>query len=151
MSSARSGRSLLGGLVLAGAHVGDHLAELLLRRHAGDAESADDEGGRALKAEGFGVLTSIDMKDTLKKKLDVDFRRYTILGACNPPLALEALTTSLEVGTLLPCNVIVYEEGTGSVVQAVDPLRSVGALEDPRFLQVAASVRGKLQKVINAL
>lgn len=105
----------------------------------------------ALKAEGFGVLTSIDMKDTLKKKLDVDFRRYTILGACNPPLALEALTTSLEVGTLLPCNVIVYEEGTGSVVQAVDPTRSVGALEDPRFLQVATSVRGKLQKVINAL
>ncbi|MDP3238099.1 MAG: DUF302 domain-containing protein [Myxococcales bacterium] len=105
----------------------------------------------ALKAEGFGVLTSIDMKDTLKKKLDVDFRRYTILGACNPPLALEALTTSLEVGTLLPCNVIVYEEGTGSVVQAVDPTRSVGALEDPRFLEVAHSVRSKLQKVINAL
>ena len=66
-------------------------------------------------------------------------------------MALEAFTTSLEVGTLLPCNVIVYEEGTGSVVQAVDPIRSVGALEDPRFLEVAASVRAKLQKVINAL
>ncbi|MBM4782614.1 MAG: DUF302 domain-containing protein [Archangiaceae bacterium] len=105
----------------------------------------------ALKAEGFGVLTTIDMKDTLQKKLGVDFRRYTILGACNPTLAHQALTTSLEVGTLLPCNVIVYEEGTGTVVRAVDPLTSVGALADPRFIDVAALVRGKLERVIALL
>lgn len=105
----------------------------------------------ALKAEGFGVLTTIDMKDTLQKKLGVDFRRYTILGACNPTLAHQALTTSLEVGTLLPCNVIVYEEGTGTVVRAVDPLTSVGALADPRFKDVAALVRGKLERVIALL
>ncbi len=105
----------------------------------------------ALKAEGFGVLTTIDMKDTLKKKLGVDFRRYTILGACNPTLAHQALTTSLEVGTLLPCNVIVYEEGAGTVVRAVDPLTSVGALADPRFKDVAVLVRGKLERVIASL
>ncbi len=105
----------------------------------------------ALKAEGFGVLTTIDMKDTLKKKLGVDFRRYTILGACNPTLAHQALTTSLEVGTLLPCNVIVYEEGSGTVVRAVDPLTSVGALTDPRFKDVAALVRGKLERVVASL
>ena len=105
----------------------------------------------ALKAEGFGVLTTIDMKETLQKKLGVDFRRYTILGACNPTLAHQALTTSLEVGTLLPCNVIVYEEGTGTVVRAVDPLTSVGALADPRFKEVAALVRGKLERVIASL
>lgn len=105
----------------------------------------------ALKSEGFGVLTSIDMKDTLKKKIDADFRRYSILGACNPKLAHQALQTSLEVGTLLPCNVIVYEEGTGSVVQAVDPLRSVGALEDPRFHELAKEVRVKLERVLQQL
>lgn len=105
----------------------------------------------ALKAEGFGVLTTIDVKDTLKKKIDVEFRRYTILGACNPPLAHEALTTSLEVGTLLPCNVIVYEEGSGAVVQAVDPLLSVGGLADPRFKPVAQHVHDKLARVIASL
>lgn len=102
----------------------------------------------ALKAEGFGVLTSIDLKDTLKKKLDVDFRRYTILGACNPQYAHRALQLSLDVGTLLPCNVVVHEEGTGSRVRAVDPLRSVGALEDPRFQALAQEVRAKLERVV---
>lgn len=105
----------------------------------------------ALKTEGFGVLTQIDMKDTLKKKLGVDFRPYTILGACNPTLAHQALTTSLDVGTLLPCNVIVYQDGAGSIVQAVDPLRSVGALEDPHFEDVAEQVRAKLARVISGL
>ncbi len=105
----------------------------------------------ALKTEGFGVLTSIDMKDTLKKKIDVDFRRYSILGACNPKLAFQALGTSLDVGTLLPCNVIVYEEGSGSVVQAVDPLRSVGALDDARFHELAKEVRAKLERALAQL
>lgn len=105
----------------------------------------------ALKTEGFGVLTTIDMKDTLKKKIDADFRRYSILGACNPKLAFQALGTSLEVGTLLPCNVIVYEEGSGSVVQAVDPLRSVGALDDPRFHELAKDVRAKLERALAQL
>lgn len=105
----------------------------------------------ALKAEGFGVLTTIDVKDTLKKKIDVDFRRYTILGACNPRYAHQALSMSLDVGTLLPCNVVVYEDGGGTVVRAVDPLRSIGALDDDRFLAVAKEVRGKLERVIASL
>lgn len=105
----------------------------------------------ALKAEGFGVLTTIDVKDTLKKKIDVDFRRYTILGACNPRYAHQALSMSLDVGTLLPCNVVLYEEGSGTVVRAVDPLRSIGALDDDRFLAVAKEVRGKLERVIASL
>lgn len=105
----------------------------------------------ALKTEGFGVLTNIDVKETLSKKLGVDFRPYTILGACNPTLAHQALSTSLDVGTLLPCNVVVYQEGTGCVVQAVDPLRSVGALDDPRFRALAQQVREKLARVIASL
>lgn len=105
----------------------------------------------ALKAEGFGVLTTIDVKDTLKKKIDVDFRRYTILGACNPKYAHQALSMSLDVGTLLPCNVVVYEEGGSTVVRAVDPLRSVGALDDPRFQELAKEVRLKLERVIGSL
>ena len=105
----------------------------------------------ALKAEGFGVLTTIDVKDTLKKKIDVDFRRYTILGACNPKYAHQALSMSLDVGTLLPCNVVLYEEGNGTVVRAVDPLRSIGALDDARFLALAKEVRGKLERVIAGL
>jgi uncharacterized protein (DUF302 family) len=105
----------------------------------------------ALKAEGFGVLTTIDVKDTLKKKIDVDFRRYTILGACNPKYAHQALSMSLDVGTLLPCNVVVYEDGGGTVVRAVDPLRSIGAFDDDRFLAVAKEVRGKLERVIASL
>ncbi|MBL8923172.1 MAG: DUF302 domain-containing protein [Myxococcaceae bacterium] len=105
----------------------------------------------ALKVEGFGVLTSIDVKDTLKKKIDVDFRRYTILGACNPKYAHQALSMSLDVGTLLPCNVVVYEDAAGTVVRAVDPLRSIGALDDDRFLAVAKEVRGKLERVIASL
>lgn len=105
----------------------------------------------ALKAEGFGVLTTIDVKDTLEKKLDVEFRRYTILGACNPRYAHQALLLSLDVGTLLPCNVVVYEDGPRTVVRAVDPLRSVGSLDDPRFQAIAHEVRGKLERVIASL
>jgi uncharacterized protein (DUF302 family) len=106
----------------------------------------------ALKAEGFGVLTEIDVQATLKKKLDVDFRRYRILGACNPPFAHRALQHSLDVGMLLPCNVIVYETDTGkTVVSAVDPMQTMAAQGDPALRPLADEVRQKLQRVMDAL
>ena len=106
----------------------------------------------ALKAEGFGVLTEIDVKATLKKKLDVDFRRYRILGACNPPFAHRALQHSLDVGMLLPCNVIVYETDEGkTVVSAVDPMQTMAAQGDPAMRPLAEQVRQKLQRVIDSL
>ena len=105
----------------------------------------------ALKREGFGLLTEIDVKETLKKKLDVDFRKYAILGACNPPLAHQALSTELEVGLLLPCNVIVYEEGNGSVVSIVDPISMLAVVESPELAPVADEARARLQRVIEAL
>ncbi|MHB8630141.1 MAG: DUF302 domain-containing protein [Aggregatilineales bacterium] len=106
----------------------------------------------ALKAEGFGVLTQIDIQATLKQKLDVDFRRYVILGACNPPLAHRALSANLDVGLLLPCNVTVYEEGDSSVVTAVDPVETLGALKDDSVAhEVAVEARTRLQRVIVSL
>ncbi len=115
-------------------------------------EQAVQKTTDALKAEGFGVLSQIDMQATLKLKLGVDFRRYVILGACNPPLAHRALSANLDVGLLLPCNVIVYEEGDGSVVTAVDPLEMLGFLkEDPVAHEVAVEARIKLQRVIASL
>ncbi len=106
----------------------------------------------ALKAEGFGVLTEIDVTDTLKKKLNVDFRRYRILGACNPPLAHQALQVDLEVGLMLPCNVIVYETDDGrAVVSAVDPTETPAAEHDLRIRGVAEVVREKLERVIARL
>ena len=106
----------------------------------------------ALKAEGFGVLTEIDVQATLKKKIDVDFRRYRILGACNPPFAHKALQHSLDVGMLMPCNVIVYETDDGkTVVSAVDPMQTLAAQGDPDMKPLAESVQQKLQKVIDSL
>jgi uncharacterized protein (DUF302 family) len=106
----------------------------------------------ALKTEGFGVLTEIDVQATLKKKLDVDFRRYRILGACNPPLAHEALQHSLDVGMLLPCNVIVYEaDAGGTVVSAIDPMQTLAARGDAAIQPLAEQVQKKLQRVIDAL
>ena len=106
----------------------------------------------ALKAEGFGILTEIDIKDTLKKKLDVDFRRYKIFGACNPPLAHQALQAELEIGLMLPCNVIVYETDDGhAVVSAVDPTATLGAVGTPTLVSLAAAVKEKLARVIAAL
>ena len=106
----------------------------------------------ALKAEGFGVLTEIDVQATLKKKLDVDFRRYRILGACNPPFAHRALQHSLDVGMLLPCNVIVYEtDDRKTVVSAVDPMQTMAAQGDPAMRPLAEQVRQKLQRVIDSL
>ena len=107
----------------------------------------------ALKAEGFGVLTTIDVQATLKQKLDVDFRRYVILGACNPPLAHRALSTELEIGLLLPCNVIVYEaeDGAGSVVSIVDPHVMLGTGINPSLGPVADEAAARLRRVLAAL
>lgn len=104
----------------------------------------------ALKSEGFGVLTQIDVRDTLREKLGVEFRRYKILGACNPTLAHRALQTELEIGVMLPCNVVVYEEGEGTVVIAVDPMETVAARSDT-LRPIAEEVRGKLGRVLERL
>lgn len=114
-------------------------------------EQAVEKTTAALKEEGFGVLTEIDVKATLKKKLEADFRNYVILGACNPPLAHQALNTELEIGLLLPCNVIVYEEDGGSVVSIVDPISMLGVVENPELDPVASEARSRLQRVIEAL
>jgi uncharacterized protein (DUF302 family) len=105
----------------------------------------------ALKEEGFGVLTEIDVKATLKKKLDADFRRYTILGACNPPLAQKALQEELEIGLLLPCNVIVYESDGGSVVSIVDPISMLGVVENPGLEPIAREAQSRLKRVNDSL
>lgn len=104
----------------------------------------------ALRSEGFGVLTEIDMRETLRAKLGVDFRRYKIFGACNPPLAHRALEIDLAVGVMLPCNVIVYEEGDHAVVTAVDPMQTVAA-QDERLSVVAEEVRARLARVLDRL
>jgi uncharacterized protein (DUF302 family) len=106
----------------------------------------------ALKAEGFGVLTEIDVKATLKKKLNTEFRRYVILGACNPPLAHQALSSELEIGLLLPCNVIVYEDDQGNtVVSALNPMVALGVVNSPSLLGVAEQVTERLTRVIASL
>ena len=106
----------------------------------------------ALKEEGFGVLTEIDVKQTLKEKLDADFREYVILGACNPPLAHQALQAELDLGLLLPCNVIVYDDGSGgSVVSIVDPLSMVGFTNNPALEPVADEARARLERVAATL
>ena len=106
----------------------------------------------ALKQEGFGVLTEIDMKATLKKKLDEDFYNYKILGACNPPLAFKALQAENKIGTMLPCNVIVQEKEAGSVeISAVDPAASMQAVKNDELINIAETVRTKLQSVIQNL
>lgn len=106
----------------------------------------------ALKDEGFGVLTEIDIKATLMKKMEVDFHNYKILGACNPPLAYEALQVEDKIGTMLPCNVIVQEREVGSIeIAAVDPAASMQAVENDALIKVAETVREKLQRVIQQL
>jgi len=115
-------------------------------------DEAVERATSALKAEGFGVLTTIDVKATMKQKLDADFRRYVILGACNPPLAHQALTAELEIGLLLPCNVIVYETGPGaSVVAAMAPLGAMSVVGNPALTPVAQQADGKLRKALAAL
>lgn len=116
-------------------------------------EQAIERVTAALKEEGFGVLTTIDVQATLKQKLGVDFRRYVILGACNPPLAHRALTAELEIGLLLPCNVIVYEadNGQGSVVAIIDANAMLGVGVNPALGPVGQEAAGRLRHVLAAL
>ncbi len=104
----------------------------------------------ALKTEGFGVLTEIDVRETLRAKLGVEFRKYKILGACNPPLAHRALEAAIDIGVMLPCNVIVYEDGGGTTVTAVDPMETIAAQHEG-LRPIAEEVRGKLARVLDRL
>ena len=103
-----------------------------------------------LKKEGFGVLTEIDVKQTLKTKINVDFEEYIILGACNPPLAYQALSAERDIGVLLPCNVIVYVQGGKTFVSAVLPTMQLGKVGNPKLLPIAEQVENKLKKVVDA-
>jgi len=114
-------------------------------------EEAIERTTQARQEQGFGVLTEIDVRATLKKKLDAEFRRYVILGACNPQLANRALNTELEIGLLLPCNVIVYEEGDGSVVSIADPNVMMQAAASTELEPIAAEARHRLERVAEAL
>lgn len=117
-----------------------------------DFDEAIEKTTAILKEEGFGVLTEIDIKETLKKKLDVDFRKYRILGACNPPNAYKALQAEGHIGLMLPCNVIVQEHEDGKVeVSAVDPVASMQAIENKDLGEVANNVQNMLKKVIDRL
>jgi uncharacterized protein (DUF302 family) len=112
-------------------------------------EETIDKVTEELKKEGFGVLTEIDVKAALKKKIDVDFRKYRILGACNPSLAYKALLAEDKIGTMLPCNVIVQEREDGKVeVAAIDPIASMQAVENESLGGIAVEVHAKLKKVI---
>lgn len=118
-----------------------------------DFDDADSRVREALEKEGFGVLTEIDVKETLKKKLDVDFRRYRILGACNPPLAHKALEANGSIGLLLPCNLVVQEsERPGqTIVEALDPVVQLGVANDPQLVPLAEEVRERLARVLDAV
>ena len=106
----------------------------------------------ALKTQGFGIITEIDVRDTFKKKINVDFRNYRILGACNPALAYEALQLEDKVGTMLPCNVIVQDIGEGRTeVAAIDPVASMQAIDNPKLKLAAAAVQAKLRTAITSL
>jgi uncharacterized protein (DUF302 family) len=115
-------------------------------------EEAVERTTAALKTEGFGVLTTIDVKQTIKQKLDKDFRQYVILGACNPPIAYRALSAETEIGLLLPCNLVVYETEPGkSAVAAVAPLVSMSRVGNAELAPLGAEVDAKLRRVLAAL
>jgi uncharacterized protein (DUF302 family) len=122
------------------------------RKVEGNFDDVERRTREALKQEGFGVLTEIDVKETLKKKLDVEFRRYKILGTCNPPFAYKALLEEDKIGTMLPCNVILQEIEEGRVeVAAIDPIASMQAIQNPNLGDVANQVREKLRRVVENL
>lgn len=114
-------------------------------------EEAIEAVTHALKEEGFGILTEIDIQATMKKKLDVDFKPYKILGACNPPYAYKALTAEDKIGTMLPCNVIVQQQDGGIEVAAVDPMASMQAVENPSLETIASEIQQKLKAAIDSL
>jgi len=128
------------------------MAYYMSRKIPGSFDEATVKVFKALKDEGFGVLTDIDVKDTMKQKLGIDFRRYRILGACNPALAHRALAAEDKIGTMLPCNVIVQDLSNGEVeVAAVDPVESMARIGNPALSELANTVRAKLQKVLQGL
>lgn len=116
----------------------------------GSFEDAIQKVTEELKEEGFGVLTEIDVKETLKKKLDVDFKKYKILGACNPNFAHKALSVEDKIGAMLPCNIIVEEHEDGSVeISAVDPVSSMQSVDNDKLKPIAAEVRDRLEMIIS--
>jgi uncharacterized protein (DUF302 family) len=122
------------------------------KRINGDFESAITKVTEELKKEGFGILTEIDVQATFKKKLDIDFKKYRILGACNPNFAFEAIKAEDKIGTMLPCNVIIQEQEDGIVeVSAVDPVASMVSVQNSSLASIATEVREKLNRVINNL
>jgi uncharacterized protein (DUF302 family) len=114
-------------------------------------DEAIEKVSAALKDEGFGILSEIDLKEKLKEKLGVDFRRYVILGACNPALAYETLQEEIDIGLLLPCNVIVYEQDGRTVVSAVDAAKMLSVVGNPELESIASKVNEKLRRVIDSL
>jgi len=117
-----------------------------------DYDQAVEQTKAALKEQGFGVLTEIDVRATLKTKLDIEFQRYVILGACNPPLAHQALSTDKSVGLMLPCNVVVYDNGDGaSTVSALNPMAAIGVVGNPGLDAMAAAATAKLSAAIDRM
>jgi uncharacterized protein (DUF302 family) len=114
-------------------------------------EQAIEKVTAELKKEGFGVLTSIDVKDTLKQKINVDFKKYAILGACNPPIAHRALQEEEDLGLLLPCNVVVYEKENKTRVSIFDPMVMTWIMENDNMKPIATEVQEKLQRVLKAI
>ena len=114
-------------------------------------EQAIDKVTAELKKEGFGVLTSIDVKETLKQKINVDFKKYTILGACNPPIAHKALQEEEDLGLLLPCNVIVYEKDNKTRISIFDPMVMTWIMENDNIKPIATEVQERLQRVLKAI
>lgn len=114
-------------------------------------EAAVEKMRESLKIEGFGVITEIDVKTVLKKKLDIEFDNYIILGACNPSFAYEALKIEREIGLLMPCNVVVYEEKGKTFVAGIRPTITMSIINNPKLTEVAGSVEQKLKKVIDSI
>ncbi len=114
-------------------------------------EQAIEKVTDELKKEGFGILSSIDFKDTFKKKIDVDFKKYTVLGACNPKIAIGALQTEEELGLFLPCNVLIYEKDSKTVISIFDPMIMTMVVDSPEIKNVAEEVKNKLEKVLAAV
>lgn len=118
----------------------------------GTFEEVIEKVTKGLSDEGFGILTEIDVKETLKKKLDIDFKKYRILGACNPPYAHKALQAEDKIGTMLPCNVIVQEINPGFIeVAAINPMASMMAVENKQLMEIAGEITAKLENIIEKL
>ena len=130
----------------------EHTAYAIKTKVDLDYHGAITKVAEELKKEGFGVLTEINVQETLKRKLGVEFRNYVILGACNPPLAHATLQADVDIGLLLPCNVIVYEDDDGEViVAAMDPAAVLGVADNPKIESTTAEVKARVERVIRAM